>query len=583
MIDGMLVKPVMLVATALTVAIGASQDGAPVSLDPYAARVVHAEVPKSLYRFDESTGTVAHDLVGNVDGTYSRGVTLGQHGALDDTLDTAAGFDGTDGTVDLGDEYDFAGTDPFSVELWMKRGSGGEAASWRRLISKEGDDATRAGWTLYVNPQRSGEPAGTVSFERRDSKGGSDLVTSSTVARVGSWHHVVATYDGQTMKLYVDGELQGSTRSTRSLPDRSSHLTVGGGPWDCCDRFDGSLDELAIYDRALSAGNVADHQALRRPFLWGVNANSIGQGDDYDAAHRQAENLGGTVLREDFDAYTTPGETYDVFWRSAAEHGQMILPIIDAPGPIPTSTGTVAAVTAQFAARYGPGGDFWAANPDLDPALATPAIEIWNEPYLAPNHGGTYQPADYAALMRDAYDAGKAANPAVQFLMPVDLYAVTDAENDTANWIADLFDAVPDLADHYDGLSVHPYTEATLDPTSCSRTAQFCLRRLDAIKRVLDARPGATKPFWITEDGSATCPAGTSAGCVTEAQQAARLQADIDTVETSMPYVVAFIAYNLRTLETDPADKEGWFGLLRADGTRKPAWSVYNEATQRDP
>ncbi len=72
--------------------------------------------------------------------------------------------------------------------------------------------------------------------------------------------HVVATYDGATMHLFVDGELVASQASTRDLRDTPFAFRLGTTA-DGSNPFEGSIGAAAVYDVALSEGVVAEHHA----------------------------------------------------------------------------------------------------------------------------------------------------------------------------------------------------------------------------------------------------------------------------------------------------------------------------------
>ena len=83
----------------------------------------------------------------------------------------------------------------------------------------------------------------------------------------GEWHHVAGTYDGTKLQLYIDGQAWGNPRFTTGIivpMAPGSFLAIGSedgrdGPGvcpGCIRRFHGDIDEVAIYDRALTAAEV---------------------------------------------------------------------------------------------------------------------------------------------------------------------------------------------------------------------------------------------------------------------------------------------------------------------------------------
>ncbi len=85
----------------------------------------------------------------------------------------------------------------------------------------------------------------------------STLVAGSGTLDLGVWTHAVATYDGVAMRIYKDGILVGNLSKSGSLstdpavPARIGRNPDGYGPWD------GIIDDLRIYDRALNEEEIA--------------------------------------------------------------------------------------------------------------------------------------------------------------------------------------------------------------------------------------------------------------------------------------------------------------------------------------
>jgi hypothetical protein len=150
-----------------------------------------------------------------------------------------------------------------TLAVWIKTSRNGEA--WRRVFDK---DYTR-GFALTIGGGVFDQAAqGKAFFEVDCGPGGSNYgnshVASDAVVNDGRWHHLVATHDGSEQRLYVDGHLQSRKLSGRGdiLPN-GHDLTIGlnrvnpkpeGN--EVGASFDGLMDEVMIFNRALSAEEV---------------------------------------------------------------------------------------------------------------------------------------------------------------------------------------------------------------------------------------------------------------------------------------------------------------------------------------
>jgi polysaccharide biosynthesis protein PslG len=273
----------------------------------------------------------------------------------------------------------------------------------------------------------------------------------------------------------------------------------------------------------------------------------------------------------------------------AARAGITTLPLLAAvPGwagrggfAIPADPGGFAGYVARVVSRYGPGGSFWRLHPRVPYRPAT-WFEIWNEPYLPQFSDGGADPAAYARLFKAAAIAGRAANPRAKFLISADTVGI-GPDGQEIPWVEGMYAAVPDLTSYFDGVSVHPYSApnspAIYTPGGDTR---FQFRRIEQLRQALVSRGAAAKPFWITEIGWSTCP-DQAEGCVSEGLQAQYTKQVLDAVRTKYgAWVRAVFIYNYRDppASRDPSNKESWFGLIRRNGTPKPAWQMLRNAAR---
>jgi hypothetical protein len=235
------------------------------SVDAYATHVL-ASHPLAYYRFDEAAGTtVAHDSSGHGhDCTYTSAVMLGAAGIV--SGDTAMRLEQQgQGVVCAPTLFAFNGTAPFTVEGWYAPDSIGPAyqSGSSRVIA-----SPRTGYYVFFHAN----PAAGASFEIFDA---GNLRCSADDAQFpcaaggtcGVLAHVVAEYDGATLFVYVNGALGASGACPQGLPDAGTvPFTIGnytGLGCASCGML-GVIDELAVYDRALTPSEVQDHYAAAK-------------------------------------------------------------------------------------------------------------------------------------------------------------------------------------------------------------------------------------------------------------------------------------------------------------------------------
>jgi hypothetical protein len=208
---------------------------------PYSASIL-PDNPVGYWRFGESSGTIAHDSADANDGTYLGGFRLGQPGIGD----TAVALDGQTGYVRVPDSTSLHTGDTFSLEVWLKRNYLSSYNGTEGLFLKgyqvflDGGNFGSGGWVVLRKPNV-------------------DVIAKSTLGITDrSFHHVVVTKAGPSVHLYIDGTDVTGTVGNRTIDDTTGSLSIGNGG---ARPFRGVLDEAAVYNYALTSGQVAAHVA----------------------------------------------------------------------------------------------------------------------------------------------------------------------------------------------------------------------------------------------------------------------------------------------------------------------------------
>jgi len=209
--------------------------------DPSYAAVVRADSPAAHWRLGETAGTVAADVLARSPGAYRGAFRLGQPGAIGGDADTAVGLNGSDAFVSVPHSGALNTADVFTLEAWIKRATTQRSEG---LLAKGSD-----GYKLYLN-------SSDYLVLRRNGTGDIARSTIKLSDRTG-FHHVAATKSGSRVALYIDGVDRTGAVTNRTIPANSGSLQLGSSS----GFFNGSLDEVAVYPRALTAADIARHHA----------------------------------------------------------------------------------------------------------------------------------------------------------------------------------------------------------------------------------------------------------------------------------------------------------------------------------
>jgi hypothetical protein len=135
-------------------------------------------------------------------------------------------------------------TTGLTVEGWVYPTAGG--ADWRALAVKE--TATGLAWGLY--------PFGENGLPTGHAFTATELWARGPAALpLNTWSHVATTYDGTTIRLYINGAQVATRAQTGSLLASTQPLRFGGDAvW--AEWLQGRLDEIRVYNRALPAAEL---------------------------------------------------------------------------------------------------------------------------------------------------------------------------------------------------------------------------------------------------------------------------------------------------------------------------------------
>jgi hypothetical protein len=220
-------------------------------------QLILGDGPVGYWRLGETSGVMARDKLVLHDGMYEGGYGLKQPGAIPGDPDAAAHFNGADTSVRIGDFFDFAGKASFTIEAWVKPDYLG--SSPRRIVSKEDPNsaAGRQGYLLYAR----GTMLPNTGFERWVDDKKSEVFTD-TALTLDVYNHVVVTYDGMSLVLYVNNQKMATQGTTDSLVDHAGSFAWGGGSdpiFEGGGHISATLDEVVVYDKALSWAQIEAH------------------------------------------------------------------------------------------------------------------------------------------------------------------------------------------------------------------------------------------------------------------------------------------------------------------------------------
>jgi hypothetical protein len=194
------------------------------------------------WSFDEGEGETAKDSAGENDGTIYNPKWV------DGKVGKALEFDGESVCVEVPDSEALDITDAITIEAWVKH-RGAASFSWETILAK-GDSSYR----LHFD-----ETDLSFGLGLNDGSAGWWNLASGVVPEADKWYFVVATVDSSKACIYVNGELATSTEDVPgAIMTNDIQLAIGENYESNYRYFNGVIDEVKIYNRALSAEEIAE-------------------------------------------------------------------------------------------------------------------------------------------------------------------------------------------------------------------------------------------------------------------------------------------------------------------------------------
>jgi hypothetical protein len=204
-----------------------------------------------------SSGTITISLTPTSTGTKSATISISNNDCYNNpytfklsgtalTPATGLNFDGSNDYIDVSSNTNIpVGNSNYTIEAWIKPSGTANYGI--------------AGWGTWGSHNNVNAFRTNGSTQLDNYWWGNDLIVNVPNLADGNWHHVAATFDGTTRKIYCDGVLKGSDQPTGHNVSYSSNMTVGLTYPGLSEYMNGSMDEVKIWSRALCQGEIQNN------------------------------------------------------------------------------------------------------------------------------------------------------------------------------------------------------------------------------------------------------------------------------------------------------------------------------------
>ena len=212
---------------------------------------VLADKPTAYWRLEESNGTAANDQMKQNAGEIRRSINLGIPGAL--PSDKAMNFAGTDGYIFVGSQPALNIQNDISVEAWAKPVAL-DGATHVIVEKGEGSIADKAQYRIGLHSTNFWQGCLYVANTEH-------CLEAPDIPSTSAWTHLVLVRSGSNVTLWVNGKPAKTATLAGALNTTDLMLAIGRGGSESTRYFNGGIDEVAVYDHALTPERVSAHFA----------------------------------------------------------------------------------------------------------------------------------------------------------------------------------------------------------------------------------------------------------------------------------------------------------------------------------
>ena len=180
------------------------------------------------------------------------------------TLSNGPTFSGDNGgciTFDGSNDYGYISTldvpnRPFTASLWIKHET--SIDGWQSYMGQDSSDSGNHG-SLYFQKRHQGMPPGNAfGIAIRPNNADTTARADGTTASLNVWYNLCGVVSSSDLKIYVNGELEGTTSNSNTMAPRTGNFVIGAAYYNgsVVDYFKGKMSTVMVYSNVLTAAEV---------------------------------------------------------------------------------------------------------------------------------------------------------------------------------------------------------------------------------------------------------------------------------------------------------------------------------------